>query len=566
MSLKIKNNKKVLILIILFLVLFVVSIIIYIVNNKNSTSDIKFNSDPKSAATYYVNKKSVDDSNKSNNHEDYLIEGEFLSDGIVTDEEKEAMQHNTMALQKLIDDADFNQNIQIPSGVYYFYKGGTAKTKCEDYVIRPKSGVIITGSGTDDSNYTILKPYAEEGTIKYGLDMFYFNDYSDSNKTNAAYLENVSFNDFIIDGENVRGNVYNSSGKGFMINLCRNCFWNNIIVKNTDGTGFGMDNVINGKITNSMAINCGKNANESDEGASGFGIGTGFSNEESMYIENCKSIGNTKFGFFFEHQGRFTKHYEASSSKGFVVINSEASGNLYNFGGLRANDVSYINCKVSNNDTLDINNNYTKLDIYFDDESRRTKIQNFTSEYIFSDVDKNSIYYDAIKWGYNSGITYGVSKNEFGIGKFATRAEAIVLLWRYAGRPGDVLVGSLLDDNNRKMTNIETGFIDVLNYAWYTSAIKWGVDNKIINGISKAEFSPDSYVTTAQFLTMLYRYRGEPKVNVNHDLTNVQSSSFYFNASNWAYDNGIIIDRDFNPDSNCTREQIVQMLYRYATN
>lgn len=278
-------------------------------------------------SVYNVEKSDFDNNINDKENDTYLIEGDFLADNVVTKEEKNAMKHNTRVLQYLVDTANEN-DIKIPKGIYYFSKGGTSSRGTEDYVIKPKNGITITGAGTDDDNGTILKPYAVPGTIKYGLDMFYWNEFSDSGGSDVNYLENVSFNNFIIDGESVKGNIYNSSGKGFMINLCRNCYWDNIIVKNTDGTGFGMDNVINGKITNSTAINCGKNANIFSEGASGFGIGTGFSDDESMYIENCKSIGNTKFGFFFEHQGCFSKDYTSSKSNGFKVVNSIASGNL----------------------------------------------------------------------------------------------------------------------------------------------------------------------------------------------------------------------------------------------
>ncbi|MGM9876680.1 MAG: S-layer homology domain-containing protein [Bacilli bacterium] len=583
------GKKRILIIISVLLVLMFFLVLFFYVRHKKSISDnLDFENNHLDSTTLYVEKKSIDEDIVDNNIENgneynnnnnsssngnitingnynYLIDGDFLEDDNVTEEERTAMKHNTATLQYLIDNASYNQNIQIPKGVYYFYRGGSAKRGTEDYVIKPKNGVIITGAGTSDDSYTILKPYAEAGTIKYGLDMFYWNELMDSGGTNAIYLENVSFNDFIIDGENVRGNSYNSSGKGFMINLCRNCYWDNVVVKNTDGTGFGMDNVINGKITNSTAINCGKNASSSSEGASGFGIGTGYSNDESMYIENCKSIGNTKFGFFFEHQGRFSKYYTANKSKGFSVVNSSASGNLYNFGGLRANDVSYINCftTIDDNSNDGTPENYTKFDIYFDDQTRRTNIVNFQTDYIFDDIKNSDYFYSAVKWGYINGITYGVDKNRFGVGGFASRAEAITLLWRYAGRPGDVLVGSLLNSSNSKLSNINTGFNDIDNSSWYVGAVKWGVDNNIINGVSKTIFSPNSYITRAQFITVLWRYAGKPETNTNNVFTDVSTDSFYYDAINWAYSKGIISDNTFYPNDSCTREQVITMIYRY---
>ncbi len=521
-------------------------------------------------ATIEVQKKNIEETISNNLEEsNYLIEGDFLSDNIVTDEELKAMEHNTKVLQLLVDSAEENEVITIEKGVYYFTKGGSNTKGNEDYVIKLSNNVNITGAGTSKELSTILKPYAKENTIEYGLDMFYYNELIDSQGTNPQYLENVSFSNFIIDGESVRGKNYNTSGKGFMINLCRNCFWNNITIQNTDATGFGMDNVINGKISNSTAINCGKNASANSEGASGFGIGTGYSNEESVIIENCKSIGNKKYGYFFEHQGIFNRYYQASSSKGFIVRNSTATGNLYNFGGRRANDTSYINC-TSTPDATDQDGTpiaYTKQDIYFDDQSRRTAVENLQIEKLpFNDVNQNSYYYKAIEWAYKNSITYGIDKNNFGIGKEISRAEAITMIWRYANRPGETLVGNLVSNNSLKQSNIDTGFVDVSKDAWYAQAIKWGKEQGITNGTTIENFSPNSSITRAQFITMLYRYAGSPRVTTSNNFSDVLPSSSYYNAVNWAANKGITngtTTTTFSPNRNCTREEVITMLYRY---
>lgn len=503
----------------------------------------------------------------------YFIEGDFLADGNVSEEEKIAMEMNTKYLQDLVDNAKADQIIKLPAGTFYFTSGGINRRGSENYVILLNSNVNIVGAGINEEvqgEYTILKPYADKGTIQFGLDMFYWNELADSHGENPEYIENISFSSFIIDGEDVRGNSYNSSGKGFMINLCKDCSWNNMVVRNTDATGFGMDNVINGSITNSTAINCGKNATTTSPGASGFGIGTGYSDEESMYIANCKSIGNTKFGFFFEHQNRFgTKYYKATKSEGFVVIDSYASGNLYNFGGERANDIAYINCS-SDKDTVTSDGTkagYTELDIYFSDQSRRTSIIGFNTNNYFTDItDPSNYYYTAANWALKNGYTNGISTTEFGVGVEATRAEAVVLLWRMAERPGEVLTAKDIISTSYSNTNIQTGFNDVAGDSWHVSAIKWATDNKITNGTSSTTFSPHDKVTRADFITMLWRYAGSPKVNTNISFSDVSSDTYYYEAVKWAYSKNIIkgiTDTEFSPSANCTREQIITFLYRY---
>lgn len=516
----------------------------------------------------------IEDNNKEDDEKLYFIEGDFLSDGIVSDEEKIAMEINTKYLQALIDNAKENQIIKLPAGTFYFSSGGENIRGEENYVAKLDSNVHIEGAGINEEvlgEYTILKPYAEKDTIKFGLDMFYWNEYADSNFQNPEYVENISFKNFIIDGEDVRGNKYNSSGKGFMINLCKNCSWDSMIVRNTDGTGFGMDNVINGSITNSIAVNCGKNATTTSFGASGFGIGTGYSEEESMYIANCKSIGNTKYGFFFENQNRFGfDRYTATEAAGFVVVNSYATGNLYNFGGERANDVVYINCN-SDKDITDTDGTivgYTKEDIHFSDESRRVNVINFETNNYYEDItDENTYFYDSVNWSLRNGYFSEITNNNFGIGEKVSRAEAITLLWRYAGRPGNVLTREDLSSTSSTITDIKTGFTDVPGNMWYANAIKWAKEVGVTNGTSATTFDPNVAINRADFIAMLWRNAGSPKVDTNIPFNDVDETAYYYEALKWGYNKNIvkgISENEFRPLSYCTREQVITFLHRYG--
>lgn len=532
-----------------------------------NTLDVPNENNFSSGSVIALDNKEFASGNVLDNDYGYLIEGDFLSDNYVSDEEKLAMDQNTKYLQNIIDNAKAGQTIKIPNGIFYFSSGGINERKSENYVIKLRSNISIVGAGTDENssnNCTILKPYASDGSIEYGLDMFYWNELADSYGENPLYLEDVNFSDFIIDGENVRGNTYNSSGKGFMINLCRDCDWYNIVVRNTDATGFGMDNVINGTIINCTAINCGKNASVTSTGASGFGIGTGYSDDESMYIKNCKSIGNTKFGFFFEHQGIFSNYYNALKSEGFVVEDSYASGNLYNYGGERANDVVYINCK---SDDKYMNDSYTKMDIYFSEQSRRVSVIDFNTSTIFDDVNNSSrYYYTPVNWALKNNIINGISSTKFGIGQYVTRKEAIMLLWRMTGRDGNVLGKNDLSVNNRRVTNLKTGFSDVNSDSLYANPIKWAKDEGIITGVTNESFKPNDNITRAQFVTMLWKYAGSPIVDSKNNFADVTKKNYFYDAVNWAYSKGIVMgisDSKFSPSSYCTREQVVTFIYRY---
>jgi len=177
--------------------------------------------------------------------------------------------------------------------------------------------------------------------------MFYFNEYLDTGE--AVYLENCRFEGFVIDAEGTSSDVYTSAGKGFMFNLFKNCHFKNVTVKNTDATGFGVDCPIDSTIICCTATGCGKAASDESSGASGFGIGFGYSGEESITISDCVALKNKKFGFFLEHQGRFNiNKYGAMPKKSFTVENCFAEENLFGFGGINAFNTVYENCASEN--------------------------------------------------------------------------------------------------------------------------------------------------------------------------------------------------------------------------
>ena len=250
---------------------------------------------------------------------------------------------NTQVLQYLVNtiSAKGGGTIYIPAGEYVFFQNNILVAN-DTHCIKMASNVNIIGDGES----TILKP---TGTTRPGLDMFYFNNYVDQIKgyldaSEPLYLENCNFENFVVDGADAHCLSYTTAGKAFMINLFKNCNWRNMVAKNTDGTGFGVDCPIGGSMVNCVAINCGKAATITQGGASGFGIGFGYSEDEYFTISNCESYGNKKFGYFYEHQGRFGDKYKAQSAVNLEVVDCYAEGNLYNYGGLYTMNTTYRNC------------------------------------------------------------------------------------------------------------------------------------------------------------------------------------------------------------------------------
>lgn len=109
-------------------------------------------------------------------------------------------------------------------------------------------------------------------------------------------------------------------------------------------------------------------------------------------------------------------------------------------------------------------------------------------------------------------------------------------------------------------------FTDVKENDWFYDSVKYAYENDLMKGISNTEFAPDSDVTRAMFVTVIYRMENEPQTG-KCAFTDVESGSYYENAVAWANENGIVsgISEDcFAPNEPITREQMAAIIYRYA--
>lgn len=508
---------------------------------------------------------------------------------------------NTNNLQAVIDavaDAG-GGSVTIPIGTYYFYpasrnfdKEGSILTS-EDvnyvdyYVIKCRDHVTVNGTlNADGTLGTVLSPIAN---LAYPVDMFYHADLIDRvadkyDTSQAKWLENADFNDFTIDYSNtVNYGYYNAKGKGFFIVLLKDCDWNNVTVKYTDGTGFGVDCPINCTIKNCTAVACGKQATSESVGGSGFGIGFGYSNEESMLIENCLSTGNRKFGFFFENQARFEAYYQAATSKGFTVKNCVARGNQYNYGGEMCSNTYYIDCVSDRISSIEENplNITNKSAYYFGTESTDYHIvQNGTE--INKYVANKEYYTDVSGWFVTEGwfekiltseIMYGYVGTDgqltyvFGQEDPVTRGQVALMLYRYC-YPG----------RNIEYVENATPFIDNISSAYYTEAMNWAYEQGIFTGYRNADGSlgkyikPNSNITREELATVFCRFAEKNGADiVNYD-TQAYKNALDANAVSfwakdtvaWCYSNRIMtgggVDKLLKPQNQATRCEAAKMI------
>ena len=111
-------------------------------------------------------------------------------------------------------------------------------------------------------------------------------------------------------------------------------------------------------------------------------------------------------------------------------------------------------------------------------------------------------------------------------------------------------------------------YSDVPMKEWYYDAVQYAARNGLMGGTSANTFEPESAMTRAMLVTVLWRYEGKPMgyQNTFSDV-NAKNGSWYIDAVAWAAANGIVGgvgNNKFDPDGNITREQMATILYRYA--
>ena len=102
---------------------------------------------------------------------------------------------------------------------------------------------------------------------------------------------------------------------------------------------------------------------------------------------------------------------------------------------------------------------------------------------------------------------------------------------------------------------------------WKFKAVDYVNEAGVMTGVSDTLFSPDTALTRAQFASILYRMAGEPYVSHKNVFHDVPSGQWYSKAVIWAYDKKIVAGYSngfFGIKDPITREQVARMLYLYS--
>ncbi len=218
--------------------------------------------------------------------------------------------------------------------------------------------------------------------------------------------------------------------------------------------------------------------------------------------------------------------------------NNDVKNNVYMFAGGSANSVPAAGPNHFNfHDNVYIMESDTNLGAIYDDPIKASG-QRLQYKY----TKENVLHFTSMGW--ESGTVF-----------YYTKPKDLTEMYKTAIPQGKYVKPEVASS---------VKFDDVSDTFWGKSAIDFVVDKDLFNGISETQFSPDGKMTRAMLVTVLSRLAGY-KGSAVSTYTDVSQTAWYASAVAWAENNSIVdAGGKFRPDDNATREEMADMLYRYA--
>ena len=114
-------------------------------------------------------------------------------------------------------------------------------------------------------------------------------------------------------------------------------------------------------------------------------------------------------------------------------------------------------------------------------------------------------------------------------------------------------------------TEAEAPITDIED-AKYAEDIKYVVENELMT-VEDGRFAPETELTRADAVKVIWKIAGSPVVDFTMDFTDVAEDADYAEAVRWAESEKIVSgvgEGAFAPDGIVTREQVAAMIYRYV--
>lgn len=116
----------------------------------------------------------------------------------------------------------------------------------------------------------------------------------------------------------------------------------------------------------------------------------------------------------------------------------------------------------------------------------------------------------------------------------------------------------------------QPSYEDVPDYEWYVEYVEEVTLRGWMTGVDETHFSPDSPVTRAAVITVLWRMEGKPQPTAPASFTDIDPEDpemWYDEAAAWAREAGVASgyeDGAFRGNRPVTREELASFLFKYA--
>lgn len=113
--------------------------------------------------------------------------------------------------------------------------------------------------------------------------------------------------------------------------------------------------------------------------------------------------------------------------------------------------------------------------------------------------------------------------------------------------------------------SVDLPFTDLAEEAWYSGAVEYVYAHGLMRGMSEIVFSPNTSLTRAQAVQILYNLEGQPVVSGAATFTDAEHWAKTPIA--WAQQTGMVDgyeDNSFRPENPISRQEFAQMMYNYA--
>ena len=181
-------------------------------------------------------------------------------------------------------------------------------------------------------------------------------------------------------------------------------------------------------------------------------------------------------------------------------------------------------------------------------------------EIIFPDVANEAWYYNAVAFNVAKGYFHGYGNGTFGPADNIQRQDFVVVLAKIANADLSAYKGQ------------NGGFADVPTNDYYSAAVAWARDNKILSGYADGRFGVGDPITREQACKIFYSYcKGSVSGDVSAVLAGYPDggnvSDWARTAVAWAAQNGVVGGNGtLNPVGNANRAEMAQIIMNMSNN